>query len=141
MSERRIREPRRAPPSRDGLGGEGFGLIETLVALTIAAFGMVAVAGLHVAVVQQQRVAAWRTGQTLAAQQVFEEMQTLGFNASSRSDTVSIGGVTYTVSSSVSNASSRVRQVVTQVSGVGSVGPRVFTTRVYRRRAYPIASP
>lgn len=131
-------------PERGGVrvfGQDGFGIVETLVALTIAAFGMLAVAGLHVAVVQQQRIAAWRTGQTLAAQQVFEEMQSLGFTAASRSDTVSIGGVTYTVSSAVTTSSSRVRQIVSQVSGVGTVGPRVFTTRVYRRRLYPLAVP
>lgn len=123
------------------MGQGGFGIVETLVALTIAAFGMLAVAGLHVAVVQQQRIAAWRTGQTLAAQQVFEEMQRRGFNAASRSDTVTIGGVTYTVSSAVSSSSLRVRQVVSQVSGVGTIGARTFTTRIYRRRNYPMASP
>jgi len=119
-------------------GQAGFGLVEALVALTIAAVGITAVAGLHVAVIQQGRLAAWRTGQTLAAQQVFEEMQRVGFGASSRSDTVSIGGVRYTVTTTVSSTS-RVSQVVSEVAGVGTIGPQTFTTRVYRPRTFPVA--
>lgn len=133
MSEKGARRRPGRPDPR-----AGFGLVETLVALTIAAIGLTAVAGLHVAVIQQERIASWRTGQTLAAQQVFEEMQSLGFGVGSRSDTVRIGGVLYTVSTTVASTS-RVSQVTSQVSGVGTVDPQTFTTRVYRPRTYPVA--
>ncbi|MDP2471091.1 MAG: prepilin-type N-terminal cleavage/methylation domain-containing protein [Candidatus Palauibacterales bacterium] len=116
----------------------GFGLVETLIALTILVIGLVAVSGLSLASADQARIAKWRSEQAAAAQIVLEDVQGDGFSAAaSGTDTVSIAGHEYTVAITVSDISSRVKQVAVVVAGVGDVGARSYTARLYKPKPLP----
>ena len=118
----------------------GFGLVEILIASTIAVIGLVSVAGLQLAVAAQSRMAAWQTGQALAAQEVFERMNEAGYAAAaSGSDSVTIDGHTFRVNLSVTSPIVRVKQVTASVAAVGSIGPQIFVTRIHDRRSVPAA--
>ena len=116
----------------------GFGLVETLIALTILVIGLVAVSGLSLASADQARIANWRTEQAAAAQIVLEEVQNEGFTAAaSRTDTATVAGHDYEVEIAVSDLTGRVKEVAISVAGVGDVGSRTFTTRMYKPRPLP----
>lgn len=118
----------------------GFGLVEVLVALTILAFGVLAVAGLTWSVTRQTRGAAVRTGQTLAAQQVVEATVARGYEALAvgESDTtVAVGERSYTVALAVTQVGEDLREVSATVSGTEEVAPHTFATRVHRDRSPP----
>lgn len=118
----------------------GFGLVELLVAVTIASIGLLSVAGLQLAVASQARMAAWRTGQALAAQEVFERMNQVGYAAAaSGSDSATINGHTYRVKVTVTMPVVRVKQVTAVVNAVGSVGAQTYVTRIHDRRSVPAA--
>lgn len=141
MSSVRSRERLRPRPRGVGPRGEaGFGLVEVLVAVTILAVGLLAVAGLTWAVATQTREATVRTGQTLAAQQVVDAMVARGYEAlatGSSDTTLVVGERSYTVAREVTQAGPDLKQVVATVSGAEGIAPRVFTTRVHRERALP----
>ena len=116
----------------------GFGLVETMIALTILVIGLVAVSGLSLASADQARIANWRSQQAAAAQIVLEDVQTEGWGAAaSGMDTVSVSGHDYAVKIDVTAISSRVKQVTIGVAGVGDVGTRTYTTRLYKPRPLP----
>lgn len=118
----------------------GFGLVEVLVALTILAFGLLAVAGLTWSVTRQARGAAVRTGQTLAAQQVVEATIARGYGALAvgESDTtVAVGERSYTVTLVVTQVGDDLRELSATVSGTEEVAPATFATRVHRDRSLP----
>lgn len=116
----------------------GFGLVEALIALTILVIGLVAVSGLSLATAAQARIANWRTQQATAAQIVLEDVQKDGWgSAVSGVDTVSLSGHDYTVTIGVTDISSRVKQVTVVVGGVGDMGSRTYTTRLYKPRPLP----
>lgn len=118
----------------------GFGLVEVLIALVIMAVGLIAVGGLHVAVADQQRAAEWRTGQTLAATEVFDRMRRAGFAAAvSGTDTVTIGKQMYSAKITVNTTLPRVKLVAAQVGGNATYGSRTFVTRIYAPRQLPPA--
>jgi len=118
----------------------GFGLVELLVAVTIASIGLLSVAGLQLAVASQARVAEWRTSQALAAQEVFERMNQAGYAAAaSGSDSATINGHIYRVNLTVTMPIVRVKQVTAVVAAVGSVGTQSFVTRIHDRRSVPAA--
>jgi len=120
----------------------GFGLVETLIALTILVIGLVAVSGLSLASADQARIANWRSQQAAAAQMVMEEIQSDGWSAAvSHMDTATVAGHDYEVKVDVSDISSRVRQVTLGVAGVGDIGGRTFTTRLYKPRPLPDPEP
>ena len=120
----------------------GFGLVETLIALTILVIGLVAVSGLSLASADQARIATWRSQQAAAAQIVLEEVQNEGWAAAvSHMDTATVAGHDYLVKVDVSEVSSRVKQVTIGVAGVGDVGSRTFSTRVYKPRPLPDPEP
>lgn len=121
-------------------GEAGFGLVEVLVALSILAFGLLAVAGLTWGVASQTREAAVRTSQTLAAQQVVDAMVARGYDALSpgTSDTtVVVGDRSYTVTREVAQAGQDLRRLTVTVAGTEGIGPRAFTTGVHRERELP----
>ena len=116
----------------------GFGLVETMIALTILVIGLVAVSGLSLASADQARIANWRSQQAAAAQIVLEDVQIEGWGAAiSGMDTVSVAGHDYPVKIDVSRVSSRVKQVTIGVAAVGDVGTRTYTTRLYKPRPLP----
>jgi Tfp pilus assembly protein PilV len=79
-------------------GEEGFGLVETLIALTILVVGLLAVSGLTMASARQARIADWRGDMTAAGLLALEEVRMEDFTTlASRSDTFAIGGRDYPV--------------------------------------------
>jgi len=117
---------------------EGFGLVEALIAITILVIGLVAVSGLTLASGDQARIAKWRSDQATAGQLALEASEQLGYgSAASGADTITVGGHEYVVAVTVTTISWRVKQVTAQVAAVGEVGPRSFTTRLYRPTPMP----
>ncbi len=118
---------------------DGFGLVETLIAFTILVIGLLAVTGLTMASASQARVADRWSDTATAGQLVIEAVQFRGYDsATSGTDTVSVGGTDYPVTLTVTNVSSRVREVVVVVDGTGPASVRTFTARVYRPRSLPM---
>ena len=120
----------------------GFGLAEALVSSMILGFGLLAVAGMSMSTARQGRLAEWRTDQVLAAQlelsKVQQDVRRLGFSAIADTErSLAVGYRTFVVSTTVSLVSSRVKEVRIEVSRVGTVGSRTFTTRVYAPRQLP----
>jgi len=117
----------------------GFGLVETLIALTILVIGLVAVSGLSLASADQARIANWRSEQSAAAQIVLEDIQRNGWSAAtSGSDTVSVSGHEYAVTIGVSDISPRVKQVTIAVAAAGDgVRTRTYTTHLYKPKPLP----
>lgn len=116
----------------------GFGLVEMLVATSIAMIGLLSVAGLQLSVATQARIAAWRTAQAVAAQEVFERLNEAGYAAvTSGTDSVTVNGQVYRVNLSVTTPEVRVKQVRATVTAAGSVGPTAFVTRIHDRRPVP----
>jgi len=120
----------------------GFGLTEALFSSMILGFGLLAVAGMSMSTARQGRLAAWRTDQAIAAQvelsKVQQEVRKTGFSSITDTErSLAVGDRTFVISTTVSLVSSRVKEVRIQVSGVGSVGSRTFTTRVYAPRQLP----
>jgi Tfp pilus assembly protein PilV len=119
-------------------GDEGFGLVEALIAVTILVIGLLAVSGLSLAAATQARVADWQAEQAEAGQVAIESVQMSGFAAAaSRTDTVTIDGHDYVVSITVTALNGRVKDVQAQVSAVGSLPARTFSTRLYLPRSLP----
>lgn len=123
----------------------GFGLVEVMIALTILAFGMLAVAGLSLSVGAQTNWSMWQTDQSLAAQQVLERVQRNGYDAvAAGTDTVTVGNRTYYATRSVTTISPLVKEVsvlITPARGGDYRGspPRTFVTRLYKPRPLPTA--
>lgn len=123
-------------------GEAGLGLIEVLIALTIFAIGMLAVAGLSLSVGAQTNWAVWQTDQSLAAQQVLERVQREGYAAAASGvDTVTVGNRTYEVTRRVTQIAPRVKEVSVTVATTREwdrgVPPRTFVTRLYEPRPLP----
>jgi len=121
------------------LGDEsGFGLVETLIALTILVIGLIAVSGLSVASADQARTANWRSQQAAAAQMVLEDVQREGWwSATSRADTVTVAGHEFPVKIGVTDVTKRVKQVTLVVSGVGDADTVIYRTRLYKSIPLP----
>ena len=117
----------------------GFGLVETLIALTILVVGLLAVTGLTMAAATQARIADWRSDMTAAGLLALEEVRLLDFaSVASGADTFDVGGRDYPVSITVTDVSSRVKEVRVIVEGAGTLGADTFTTRVERPRPLPL---
>jgi Tfp pilus assembly protein PilV len=120
----------------------GFGLVESLIALTILVIGLVAVSGLSVASADQALIANWRIKQSSAARIVMEEIQTEGWwSALSKTDTATVAGHDFPVKVDVSSISSRVKQITIVVAAAGVVDTAVFRTRIYKPLPLPNPPP
>ena len=118
---------------------DGFGLVETLIAFTILVIGLLAVSGLTLASATQARIADRWSDIATAGQVVIEMVQLRGYDSAvSGTDTVSVSGKDYPVTLTVTNVSSRVREVQAVVDGSGPTSTRTFTARVYRPRSLPM---
>lgn len=114
---------------------EGFGLVEALVAAIILSFGLLAVAGLSASTAGQERLARWQTDQAMAAQLALSEAYQADFDSvASGSSDVHVGEHTYRVKLTVTDVSSRVKQVDAAIAGVGPLDSRTFSTRLYAPR-------
>jgi hypothetical protein len=117
---------------------DGFGIVETLIAFTILVIGLLAVSGLTLASSAQARIADRWSDMATAGQLTIETVQFRGYDsATNRTDTVSVGGRDYPVTLTVTDVSSRVREVQAVVDGTGPASVRTFTARVYRPRSLP----
>ena len=118
---------------------DGFGIVETLIAFTILVIGLLAVSGLTLASSTQARIADRWSDMATAGQLTIETVQFRGYDSAiNRTDTVSVGGQDYPVTLTVTNVSSRVREVEAVVDGAGPASVRTFTARVYRPRSLPM---
>lgn len=139
----------RAGLPREGSAGRvcdqrGFGLIEVMIALTIFAIGMLAVAGISLSVGAQTNWSVWQTDQSLVAQQVLERVQQDGYDAAtSGTETVTVGNRTYVAERTVTQIAPRVKEVALTVSTTRAddkgVPSRTFVTRLYEPRQLPSA--
>ncbi len=116
----------------------GFGLVETLIALTILVIGLIAVSGLSLASASQARTANWRSQQAAAAQMVLEDVQRQGWwSATSRADTVTVAGHEFPVNIGVTDVTKRVKQVTLVVAGIGDADTVIYRTRLYKSIPLP----
>lgn len=123
-------------------GGEGqsrgFSLVEVIVALVILSIGLLGVGGLIGTVATQTRTSAWRSDQSLVAQEVIARTRQADYaDVSSMVDTLSMGGLDWQVTVTVTEVRSRLKEVDVEVEGRGSVDARTFTSRVHRDRPLP----
>ena len=110
----------------------GFGLVEILITMVILSVGLLALTTITAGVASQTRISAERTAQAMAAQQVLEDYTRRGYAAATgRVDTVQVSGQSYIVTSTVTDPSSRVRQVSAVVTGRGPAIARTYVARVY----------
>ena len=110
----------------------GFGLVEILITMLILSVGLLALTTITAGVASQTRISAERTAQAMAAQQVLEDYARRGYAAAaSRVDTVQVSGRSYVVTSTVTDPSSRVRQISAVVNGRGPSNARTYVARVY----------
>lgn len=116
----------------------GIGLIEVLAALIIMSVGMLAIAGISLQVGAQNRWSTWQTDQALAAQQVMERLQRVGYaGIANGTDTVAVGNRSYLVNRVVSSPAPRVKRVQLTVLSSQGATPRVFVSRIYENRQLP----
>ena len=110
----------------------GFGLVEILIAMVLLTVGLLALTSITASVASQTRISAEKTAQAMAAQQVLEDYTRRGYTAATSGvDTIQVGGRPYVVTSTVTDPSSRVRQISSVVSGRGPTAARTFVTRIY----------
>lgn len=91
-------------------GKQGFSLVEVIVALVVLSVGILAVTGMAASSVTLVRNAFNVTNSTLAAQQVLDRYLVLPFDSiplGSVADSVSLGGQTYVVVSTVTDVSAQ----------------------------------
>lgn len=118
----------------------GVGLVEVLIAVSILAIGLVAVAGIARGVARQTRESSLRTGQALAARQVLALMVREGYEAArlgSSDTTVEVGERSFTVARAVTQVGVGLRELSATVSGDGVLPERSFVTRLHRIRPLP----
>lgn len=115
-------------------GQAGVTLLELLVAIVILAVGLLALAGMAGAVATQTRMGGNVTGQTAAAQEVLEDLQTMDFgDVSSGSRQVTVASYTYTVSYQVTQPRTNLKEVVAVVEGTRELPPDTLRTLVANR--------
>ncbi len=86
---------------------EGFTLIEVLIAMVVLATGLLGVAGLTTGIIKGNLYSKNVTSATVVAEQKIESVQRVGYanaNTLAGTDTISMGGTTYTRVTVVSNA-------------------------------------
>lgn len=121
----------------------GFGLVETVVALLILSVGLLALAGLTMAVARQTSRASAETDQAMAAQQVLEHMIDAGYGAypnGTDDTTLVVSGRSLTVTRNVSSAGGSVQEIEIVVPAFGHATEATFTTRVHKQRTMPGSS-
>ena len=120
----------------------GFGLVETMIAITILVIGLLAVSGLSLATAAQARIADLRSDQMSAGQSTLEDIRQMDFaDVDTRVDTVAAGGRTFYVTSTVVVLGKRAKQVTVSVApAAAGLTTRSFETVIHDPRSLP-ASP
>lgn len=115
----------------------GFGLVEALVSIVILSIGLLAVGGMTLAVAQQSRLAAARTDQTFAAEEVLGDLSAQGYSGLSdevasgeQERDVQVGARTITVTWHVTSAGSSLREIRAVPETLDGVPADTFVTRV-----------
>ncbi len=123
---------------RLGSTSDGFGLIETLVAITVLSIGLMAASGLSSGTTRLVTSASVLADQTAAAESVFEALRQAGYAAAvSRVDTLRVGSASYVVEVAVADLAPTTKQVVVSVSGKRAVAARQFTTWMASGGSFP----
>jgi len=120
----------------------GFGLVETMIAITILVIGLLAVSGLSLATAAQARIADLRSDQMSAGRSTLEEIRQMDFaDVDTRVDTVTAGGRTFYVTSTVVVLNRRSKQVTVSVAPAATgLTTRTLETVIHDPRSLP-ASP
>ncbi|MEN8143884.1 MAG: prepilin-type N-terminal cleavage/methylation domain-containing protein [Gemmatimonadota bacterium] len=107
----------------------GFGIIETLVAITVLAIGLLAASGLSSSAGRLLTTASVLADQTAAAEAVFEALRQAGYAAAvSGADTVTVGSSRFAVEIAVTVLATGAKEIVVRVSGRRPAPDREFTT-------------
>lgn len=119
----------------------GFGLVETMIAITILVIGLLAVSGLTLATAAQARIADLRSDQMVAGQSAIETIRRSNFgDVASGVDTVASGGRTLVVATTVVELSQRAKQVTVEITPTsGPITSRSFSTVLHHPRSLPAA--
>lgn len=117
----------------------GFGLVETMVAITLCVLGLLAVSGLTLATASQNRVADLRNDQVTTGQRAIEQVRRDGFDAAvSGVDTLVTNGRTYYVTLTVTDVNRRTKSISALVTpSITGLTPRTFTAVLHAPRALP----
>lgn len=120
---------------------KGFGLVETMIAITILVIGLLAVSGLSLATAAQARIADLRSDQMVAGQAAIESIRLTDFGSVvSGVDTVASGGRTLIVATTVVELGQRAKQVTVEITPTsGPITARSFSTVVHDPRSLPAA--
>jgi type IV pilus assembly protein PilV len=103
----------------------GFTLLEVLVALILLTFGMLGVANLTIGVIKGNSYSKNVTTATIVAQQQIEQAQRLGYtnsNSLAGSANISMGGTSFTRTTTVTNATPAANMKTVSVSVSWSPG-------------------
>jgi prepilin-type N-terminal cleavage/methylation domain-containing protein len=131
--------PLATPPA----DGNGFTLIETIVGVVILSLGILAVASLSSTSLWQVQRGQDLTNSAVAVQQILEDIADTPFDsvdAGKYSDTITVGGTTYTVtwevvdaSDSLASGGSEIKLVTAYVGGgMTQTRPEQFDMAIYR---------
>jgi prepilin-type N-terminal cleavage/methylation domain-containing protein len=119
-------------------GNDGFGLLETLVAITVLTIGLLAASGLSSSATRLVTSASVLADQTAAAEAVFERIRQAGYAAAlSGADTVVVGSARYGVEITVTNWSPTAKEIVLTVAGRRWAADREFTTWMANAGSFP----
>ncbi len=119
----------------------GFGLVETMIAITILVIGLLAVSGLSLATAAQAQIADLRSDQMVAGQTAIETIRRMDFgDVASGVDTVASGGRTLIVATTVVELGQRAKQVTVEITPTsGPITSRSFSTVLHHPRSLPAA--
>lgn len=121
-------------------GEAGFGLVEAMVAILVMSVGLLAVAGITLAVAQQSRASLYTTEQTMVGQEVLEfhlDQGYAGLTPGTTDTTVQVDGRAYDVQVVVADVGSRARRVELTVAGLENTGVATLTSLVHQPRPVP----
>lgn len=128
--------PNAALPSDE----DGFGLAEAMVAILLLSVGLLAVAGITLAVAQQSRASTYTTEQTLVGQEVLEfqlDQGYAGLTAGTTDTTVQVDSRTYDVEVAITDVGPRARRVNLTITGQENTGPVTLSSLVHQPRSVP----
>lgn len=128
------RTQRRAP------GEDGFGLIEAMIAIVVFSIGMIALAGMTLAVAGQSRASTYTTEQTVVAQDLLESEIDEGYGGltpGARDTTVALDERTYSARVTTVDVGPHARRVRVRVSGFEDTDPATLSMVVHNRKSAP----
>lgn len=125
---------------RRSRGEDGFGLIEAMIAITVFAIGLIALAGMTLTVAGQSRAATYTTEQTIVAQDLLESEISDGYGGlapGTRDTTVVLDERTYSARIVIEDVGPRARRVRVGVSGFEDTEPATLASLVHEPRSVP----